>query len=1032
MRGTVLDSFEDLSGWTAIASGEARLSISQDQGPHGKAMRLDFDFCGGGGFVVARKSFPLTLPESYSFSFQIRGDAPSNIFEFKLMDASDKNVWRYRVEAFDFRAEWQLLLIGNNQIEFAWGPLGGGPASTIAAIELVIAAGPGGKGTVWIDGLYYSDDTYRLTPVVEASSSQPGYEPHHVLTPDAERCWRSTEADGKPWIMIDFLQEREYGGLVIQWDEGFLPGQFEVEISSGGDLWRTVYEARQGTSDRSYLYLPGTRSRYLRLNLLQAIEGSGIGIRSIEVKPYDFSRSINHFFHSIARDEHAGLYPKYLLNRQTYWTLVGTGRGDGQALFNEEGMVEVEAGTFSIAPFLYKEGSLISWADAALKQDLANGCLPIPSCEWQAGSLAMNITAFMNGEPGKPVLFIRYCIENRGEDTQAVILFAALLPFQVTPTWQHWRSFGGVGRIDEISFRGGTVRVNGGRPVIPLSPPAAFGAAVFDQGTVGKYLLKGDVPSRHQVQDEFGYASGALRFNLEVAPGSSQEIYLAIPSGPVEAPDDSSLISEVKGLSGPEQFRNVGESWTGRLGSTEMNLPSGMQSLSHTVKTAAAHILINRDGFALHPGPRRYSRSWIRDGVIMGAALLRLGCTDALRDFIRWYAPYQAADGALPDCVDREGAEWLLEFDAYGQLIFAVMEYYRFTGDRAFLAEMQPAVRKTVAYLEHLRSSRLTAEYRTADKIACYGLLPESMSHEGYMAHPVHAYWDDFWAIRGLRDAADMEEVLGDTAEASRLRALRDSLSEDVHASLAATIARHGIDFVPGSVEFGDFDPTATANAIGLLDLLHLLPPDETSATFDKYLSGFRERAGGTLEWNNYSAYEIRIVGALVRLGRRLDAAELAAFMLADRRIPPWNQWPEISWRDPASPSFMGDLPHTWISAEYILAACSMFAYERDADRSLVIAAGVSPEWLQDGVEVGLEGLSTYYGKLSYGLRLERRDTLRLSLQGELSVPEGGIVVRPPLPRPIRKAEVNGRLLQDFTEDSLTLRACPAEAVVRF
>ena len=177
MQQTVLDDFADLSGWTAITSGQSKLSITRDQGPHGNSMRLDFDFCGGGGFVVARKLFPLELPESYSFSFQIRGDAPSNIFEFKLMDPSDKNVWRYRVESFDFKAEWQPVHIGNNQIEFAWGPLGGGPATTVTAMELVIAAGPGGRGTIWIDSIYYSDDTYRLTPSVKASSALPGYAP---------------------------------------------------------------------------------------------------------------------------------------------------------------------------------------------------------------------------------------------------------------------------------------------------------------------------------------------------------------------------------------------------------------------------------------------------------------------------------------------------------------------------------------------------------------------------------------------------------------------------------------------------------------------------------------------------------------------------------------------------------------------------------------------------------------------------------------------------------------------------------------
>jgi hypothetical protein len=153
MNGEMLDDFEDLSGWHAITSGQAQLRITQDQGRLGKAMRLDFDFQGGGGFVVARKAFALALPESYTFSFHLRGSAPSNIFEFKLVDESGLNVWRYRQEALDLPEDWQPLTIKSSQIEFAWGPLGGGAAQSAAAIELVIAAGPGGQGTVWIDAL---------------------------------------------------------------------------------------------------------------------------------------------------------------------------------------------------------------------------------------------------------------------------------------------------------------------------------------------------------------------------------------------------------------------------------------------------------------------------------------------------------------------------------------------------------------------------------------------------------------------------------------------------------------------------------------------------------------------------------------------------------------------------------------------------------------------------------------------------------------------------------------------------------------
>ena len=1026
----VLDNFEDLSGWAAIVSGQARLDISQDQGPHGKTMRLDFDFHGGGGFVVARKRFPFELPESYSFDFQIRGSAPSNIFEFKLMDKSDQNVWRYRVEAFDFPQEWQTVRIRNSQIEFAWGPLGGGPARSTAAIELVIAAGPGGKGTVWIDALYFHDNTYRLTPIAHASSELPGHEPHNAVDSSAATSWRSKTTDEPQWLSIDFQAEREYGGLVIQWEKDFQARQFDVQVSIDGDAWSTAYATSQGGSERSYVFLPHTLSRYIRLNLLRSVGNKGFGIQGIEVKPYDFSRSTNHFFQAIAQEHPEGLYPKYLQRRQTYWTPVGTGDGDGQALFNEEGMVEADKGSFSIEPFLYAGKRIITWADVELKQDLAKGYLPIPSSEWLAEGLAMKVTAFASGSTGTPVLFICYRVENTADHSQAVRLFAAIRPFQVTPTWQSWRSFGGVSQVRELSYRGGAIWVNGNKVVIPLTAASGFGAATFAEGTVTSYLTSGELPSRIEVKDEFGYASGALRFDLELAPGSAEEVYLAIPFGSVQA--DDSVIRLIQGVSGPEQFRKAVRSWESKLGAVEILLPPAAHSVAHTFKTAAAHILINRDGPALHPGPRRYSRSWIRDGAIMGAALLRVSCAEAIRDFIRWYSTFQDEDGNIPDCADWEGTEWLPEFDAYGQFIYAVMEYYRFTGDKVFLEEMRPTVVKTLTFMENLRSRRLTPEYQTPEKRACYGLLPESMSHEGYMAHPVHAYWDDFWAIRGLRDAALMAEILGDHAEAMRLTAVQDSFSENVRASLAATIARHGIDFVPGSVEFGDFDPTATAIAIALLDQLHLLPETEICNTFNKYLAGFRERARGTIEWNNYSAYEIRIIGALVRLGRRREALELTKFMLADRRIPLWNQWPEITWRDPLGPSFIGDLPHAWISGEYILSICGMFAYEREADKSLVIAAGIAEEWLADGFAVGVENLPTYYGKISYSLRLEAADMLRLSLQGGLAVPPGGIVVKPPLPRPIQQVEINGKALSEFTTDSFTCSECPAEAVVRF
>ena len=319
---------------------------------------------------------------------------------------------------------------------------------------------------------------------------------------------------------------------------------------------------------------------------------------------------------------------------------------------------------------------------------------------------------------------------------------------------------------------------------------------------------------------------------------------------------------------------------------------------------------------------------------------------------------------------------------------------------------------------------------RRVRRRACFGILPESASHEGYLAHPVHAYWDDFWALRGIGDGATLAGILGDDAEAARLRALRDELGTHLYASIASTIASRAIAYVPGSVEWADMDPSATATAIAISDAPERLPPGPLAYTFDEYLRGFRRRRDGEIPWNNYSAYEIRILGALVRLGRRQDAHERLTFFLADRRPPAWNQWPEISWRDPRSPGHLGDVPHAWIGAEYVLAVLGMMAFERPGDSALVLAAGVSDEWLDDGGVV-VEGLPTWWGPLGYALRRDGPDALVFTMQPGLARPPGGIVLRPPLRGPLAGVEVDGTALDRWDADGATLPAWPAKVVLR-
>ena len=96
------------------------------------------------------------------------------------------------------------------------------------------------------------------------------------------------------WIALDFGREYEYGGIVVNWEPGAEARAFDVQSSADGTRWTTLWSARQAEGERSYVYLPGGgHSRHLRLHLLEAAEGAAaFGIRALDVRPFEFSRSL--------------------------------------------------------------------------------------------------------------------------------------------------------------------------------------------------------------------------------------------------------------------------------------------------------------------------------------------------------------------------------------------------------------------------------------------------------------------------------------------------------------------------------------------------------------------------------------------------------------------------------------------------------------------------------------------------------------------------------------------------------------------
>src|SRR4029453_4219836 len=130
------------------------------------------------------------------------------------------------------------------------------------------------------------------------------------------------------------------------------------------------------------------------------------------------------------------------------------------------------------------------------------------------------------------------------------------------------------------------------------------------------------------------------------------------------------------------------------------------------------------------------------------------------------------------------------------------------------------------------------------------------------------------------------------------LESQRDEFRTDLMTSLRQATASHGIAYLPGAAELGDFDPTSSTIAIAPAGELHRLPPALVHATFERYWREFVDRRDGRKSWNDYTPYELRNVSAFLRLGWRDRAHALLDFFMAARRPAAWNQWPEVVGHD--------------------------------------------------------------------------------------------------------------------------------------
>ena len=879
------------------------------------------------------------------------------------------------------------------------------------------------RGTGWGNSIWevrFFDDLAQ--PQLTSSSDAADSYAWQAMDGDPATAWHSN-GDGKQELMVSLPEVMNIGGVTLVWGKDYAMA-YTVETSADGSEWKPAFKEEKGNGGKDYVFFGATDAKFLRVTCLKSATGQGYALAEMEFKGGEEQTTPLRAYQALALGAKTGRYLMWLTRQQEFWTVVGTPDDNQETLIGETGVIEPHKGDFSVQPFVRLGDQLVTYADVELEQSLVQNRLPVPSVRWKARGWTLDISPVAYGPTGQVCTAIRYRFTNTGSTPLAGQFALAVRPVSLNPVWQHG-GFSAIGEAEAVvDASPAFLNLNGKPRIVSLTKPSAAGVAPLDAGEVVDYIADGVAPKAKKATEPEGKVGAALLYDLNVDAGGTKDVIVVYPL------HDAAKISPEFVADPAGEFERIRTEqvamWGKLLQQPEINIPE--KRLIDVMKSNAGYVLINRDDPWFKPGSRNYNHSWMRDGALTGVAMLRMGRPELVKRFIESFTGFVGENGWVPFIILEEGGPNTFnanleggeghEYDSQGEFPFIVRQYYDFTGDRALLAKVYPKVEKALEFARGLRRLRMTDEYKNDPaKKDYYGVLPASNSHEGY--YPAkHSYWDDLWVIKGFRDGAYLAGVLGKTNDAAWMKAEAEDLRKCTYASMLSVAKRAGINQLPGCVELGDLDATSTSVGIMACDETDFMPQPELKNTFDNYFNHISKRFRG--ERDTFTPYEARNVDVFIRLGQRDRGLQLLRYFVNESTRPHnWNHLAEVVHAKERAPSYIGDMPHTWCGSDLINATRTIFAYE--LGDQLVLAAGVDPAWLNEGVSV--KNLATQFGAINYTFKREGNE-IRFAADGAVKPPSGFAL---PLPESLLglSVEVNGQPAE-IRDGKVTFGTLPA------
>lgn len=392
-------------------------------------------------------------------------------------------------------------------------------------------------------------------------------------------------------------------------------------------------------------------------------------------------------------------------------------------------------------------------------------------------------------------------------------------------------------------------------------------------------------------------------------------------------------------------------SWTKALeGSCVLQVPD--ERVRFLFDAALRSVVLHTPHTAF-PGPYTYKRFWFRDAVYIVSALMRTGLMDRARGIIDGFPEKQKLNGYFHS---QEG-----EWDSNGQAIWAMRQYRERSGKPLPKEWLKPIL----SGARWIISKRLNKETNAPHA----GLMPAGFSAE-HFGNNDYYYWDDFWSLRGLLDAANLCRRFK-PEEAGRMEADARLLMQSIEASLAGTDSAADGPMPSSPYRRPDSASVGCLVAGYPLQLWDAKEPRLT-ATADYLVENHFLRGAlfHDVIHSGLNAYlTLHVAQVLLRAGdMRFHQIVQSVADLASQT----GQWPEAIHPSTGG-GCMGDGQHIWAAAEWLLMICNMFLREDSGE--LIVGSGIPRHWLKNGSELRIGPVHTTFGPVTTRILPSKQNT---------------------------------------------------------